>query len=194
MSEKKSSKNNACGIAAGITMIASVVPLVKPAIDAIREYTDKMIEERRKLVVVPELYSKEYPLSVEQAVELLESCGLKSTLVKMSIADADARYRNCFDSQVIKSHPKAKQKVERGTGVLLKYITQEVIDESQRMFELDEKRKEELSLEKSVKQAEQKDKAKRVVSDVIGTVQNGFKKVPSVFHKTTEKEEQDEQE
>lgn len=180
-------------VAAGVAVIASLVPLVKPAIETVREYTDKAIEERKKLVAVPELYSKEYPLSVEQAVELLESCGLKATLVKMSVTDADARYRQCFDSQVVKSHPKAKQKVERGTGVLLKYITQEVINESQRMFELAEKRKEELFLAKSIKQAERKDKTKRVVSNVVGTVQNNFKKIPRVLHKATKKEDNNEQ-
>ena len=72
MSEKKSTKNTGGNIAAGVAMAASIVPLVKPAIDAVRDYADKTIEERKKLVAVPELYSKEYPLSVEQAVEILE--------------------------------------------------------------------------------------------------------------------------
>ncbi len=189
MSEKKSTKNTGGNIAAGVAMAASIVPLVKPAIDAVRDYADKTIEERKKLVSVPELYSKEYPLSVEQAVEILESCGLKATLVKMSTADANIQYRNCFDSQVIKSLPKSKTKVERGTAVLIKYITQEVIDESQQMFDISKKRKEEQHFEKSIKRTERKEKTKQVVSGIIGTVQENAKKIPSAFHKSTKKED-----
>ena len=192
MSEKKSSAKNATGIAAGITMVASVAPLVQPAVKAVREYADKTIEDRRKLVAVPELYSKEYPLSVEQAVELLESCGLKATLVKMSMTDADIQYRGCFDSQIVKSNPKARQKVERGTCVLLKYITQDVIDESQRMFELAEKRKEEQNLKRKAKQTERKERAKRVATKTIGAASTGLKKVPSAFNKVIQKEKNDE--
>ena len=194
MSEKKPSKNSAGNVAAGITMAVSVLPLVKPAIDAVKEYADKTIEDRKKLVAVPELYSSEYPLTINQAVELLESCELKATLIKTSVLDADIKYRKCFDSQVIKSKPKAKQKVERGTSVMVKYITQEVIDESQRIFELAEKHKSELSLEKSIRQIERKEKTKRVVTGAIDTAKQGVKKLPTIFRKNSEKENHDEQE
>lgn len=194
MSEKKSTKNTGGNIAAGVAMAASIMPLVKPAIDAVRDYADKTIEERKKLVAVPELYSKEYKLSVEQAVEILESCGLKATLVKMSTTDANIQYRHCFDSQVIKSLPKSKTKVERGTAVLVKYITQEVIDESQQMFAISEKHKEERQLEKSIKQAERKEKTKQVISGIIGTVQKSPQKISSAFYKSTKKEDCNEQE
>lgn len=194
MGEKKPTKNTGSNIAAGVAMAASIVPLVKPAIDAIRDYTDRTIEERKKLVAVPELYSKEYPLTVEQAVEILESCGLKATLVKMSLADADAQYRQCFNSQVIKSHPKSKTKVERGTAVLIKYISQEVIDESQQIFDISEKHKEEQYLEKNIKRTERKAKTKQVVSGIVGTIQESAKKIPPAFHKFTKKEGCNEQE
>lgn len=191
MSQKKQSTDSTGKIAAGITVVASVLPLVKPAIDTVREYTDKAIEERKQLVSVPELYSSEYPLTVEQAVVLLESCGLKATLVKTSLADASIQYRQCFDSQVIKSKPKSKQKVERGTSVLVKYITQEVIDESQRMYEITEKHKAELLYAKSMRHAEQKENAKRVVTEAYNTVKLSLTKIPAKFGK---KEDQDEQE
>lgn len=187
MSEKKSSNKNVGGIAAGITMAASVLPLVKPVIDAVRDYADKSIEERKKLVAVPELYSKEYPLTIEQAVAILESCGLKATLIKAAVSDADIKYRTCFDTQVIKSHPKAKQKVERGTSILVKYVTQEVIDESQRLYELSEKHKAEVQEAKLIKQAERKEKTKQAMTDAVDTAKRGIQKIP-VFKKK-EKEE-----
>ena len=182
MSDNKNSNKNVSGIAAGITMAASVLPLVKPAIDAVRDYADKTIEERKKLVAVPELYSKEYPLTKEQAVEILDSCGLKATLVKAAISDANIQYRNCFDMQVIKSHPKAKQKVERGSSVLVKYITQEVIDESQKMYELAEKQKAEMQIAKVTKQEERKEKTKQMMTDVMSNARKGIEKIP-VFKK-----------
>lgn len=182
MSDNKNSNKNVSGIAAGITMAASVLPLVKPAIDAVRDYADKTIEERKKLVAVPELYSKEYPLAKEQAVEILDSCGLKATLVKAAISDANVQYRNCFDMQVIKSHPKAKQKVERGSSVLVKYITQEVIDESQKMYELAEKQKAEMQIAKVTKQEERKEKTKQMMTDVMSNARKGIEKIP-VFKK-----------
>lgn len=40
MSEKKLTKNTSGNIAAGVAMAASIVPLVKPAIDAVRAASD----------------------------------------------------------------------------------------------------------------------------------------------------------
>lgn len=192
--EKKPSKT-AGGIAAGITMAASILPLVKPAIEAARDYVDKTIEERKKLIVVPKLYSSEYRTTSEQAVEILNSLGLKVVLSPTLVADADVMYRNYIDHQVIKSEPKAKQKVEPGTTVRVLYITQEVIDESQRLFTESEKQKAELVYKKSIKRSERKEKTKQVVSDVADTVKRGIEKIPSVLHKKNDdKEEQYEQE
>ena len=182
MSKNKNSNKNVGGIVAGITMVASLLSSAKPAIDAVRDYTDKTIEERKKLVAIPELYSKEYPLTKEQAVEILESCGLKATLVKAVMSDADIQYRNCFDMQVIKSHPKAKQKVERGSSVLVKYITQEVIDECQHMYELAEKQKAEMQIAKITKQEERREKTKQMMTDVVTNAKKGIEKIP-VFKK-----------
>ena len=80
MSGEKKTPKTTSNIATGIAMAASIVPLVKPAIDAVRDYADKTIEERKKLVVVPKLYSSEYRTTSEQAVEILTSLGLKAVL------------------------------------------------------------------------------------------------------------------
>lgn len=192
MSDKKPPKNVG-GIAAGITMAASVIPLVKPAIDMAREQIDKVAENRKRLVAVPELYSKGFPLTTEQAMKLLGELGFKFELVKLSLKEVNVKYRDCFDSQVIETHPKAKQKVEPGSSVLIKYITQEVIDESQRLFDEVEKRKVQLSLEKATKRSERKEKTKQVMADVIGTAKRGVENIPSILHKKKySEEEQDE--
>lgn len=196
MSGEKKTPKTTSNIATGIAMAASIVPLVKPAIEAVRDYADKTIEERKKLVVVPKLYSSEYRTTSEQAVEILTSLGLlglKAVLSPTLIDDADEKYRNCVNNQVIKSEPKAKQKVEPGTTVRVLYITQEVIDESQRLFIESEKRKAELLLEKSIRRSERKEKTKQVVSGVADTVKRGVGKIPSVLHKkNNDKEEHNE--
>lgn len=188
MSEKKV-VSGIKGAATGVAAAASIIQLAEPAI----EYVDKKIEERKKLIIVPELYSKEYPLTVEQAVEILNGCGLKATLVKTSKVDARIQYRTYFDTQVIKSQPRAKQRVEAGTSVLIKYITQEVIDESQRLYDESEKQKAEKACEKLENQTKRKEKTKQVMSDFMDTAKRGIEKVPAVFHKKNGiKEEQDE--
>ena len=112
MSGEKKTPKTTSNIATGIAMVASIVPLVKPAIDAVRDYADKTIEERKKLIIMPKLYSSEYRTTAEQAVEILTSLGLKAVLSPTLIADANEKYRNYIDNQVIKSEPKARQKVE----------------------------------------------------------------------------------
>lgn len=189
MAEKKT-PNTSGNTAAGIAAVAAILPLVKPVVEAGREYIDKAVEERKKLVSVPELYSKEYPITIEQAVDMLDGCGLKATLVKT--AAPDIRYRDYFDSQVISSNPKAKQKVERGTSVMVKYVTQEVIEQSQRLFDISEKHKAEVSLEKEKRRSEQKEKAKQKMSGVLDTVKQETSKILDVIPKKKGKEDSDE--
>lgn len=122
--------------AGALGVAATVLSQAKPVLDVACNYADKALEERKKLVAVPELYAKDYPLTLEQAVELLDSCGLKAIPVRAPLMDANVRFRHCFDGQVIKSRPRARCKVERGSRVLVKYITQEVVDESIRLYEV----------------------------------------------------------
>lgn len=140
MSEKKTT-NNTGGLATGIALATAILPLVKPAIDTVTDYAGKAIEERKKLIAVPELYLKGYPLTAEQAIEVLNSCGLKATIIETPLSDANPKLRNCFDGQVVGSEPKAKHKVEPGRTISVKCITQKVIEESQRLYEESEIRK-----------------------------------------------------
>ena len=96
---KKEDPVNAGGgnLAPIIAAAAAILPLVRPAADAACDFAERTIEERKKLVSVPPLYSKGYAVSYSQAVEILEGCGLKATLVKTVLADVDPGYRNCFE-------------------------------------------------------------------------------------------------
>lgn len=170
------SNRNVNKIVSSVSTATTLLTVAKPVVDTIQDYTSKTIEERKRLISVPELYSKEYPLSVEQAVELLNNCGLKSTLIKTSIDDADIKYRKYFASQVISTKPKGKQKVEPGTMVLVKYITQEVIDESQKIFEELEAKKNGAALQKKNKHLEREQRTKQIMQDARNKVQKVFRK------------------
>lgn len=69
---------------------------------------------------------------MEQAEELLTERGLKVSKSKLRMKEADPKYRDYEDTQVIDSNPKQGVKVKIGTTVCLRYITAEVIEESQR--------------------------------------------------------------
>lgn len=162
---------------------------VNIAAEAAQNAIESKIETRSNLIEVPQICDKDFPLSLEQAVELLESYGFKVTAVKMQSQDADVKYRQCFDSQVIVSVPKPKQKVSPDTRIILKYITQDTINESQRLYEVAEQRKNDLAEVRSIKHAERKEKVKRIASDAVDILQGSIKTVQTKIHKSTKKKD-----
>ena len=167
-------EKNSSGKSAGIlTAAVAVIPIVLPKMI---DLVNRKIEEREKFVPVPTLCSEQFPLTAEQAVERLKNCGLTATLIRASAKDARPKYRNCFNSQVISSEPKSKQKVPPGSSVSVKYITQEVIEESQRLFEENERVKLRQRAEKAAKREMQKDKVKQVTSATLGAAKRTIQK------------------
>lgn len=156
---------------------------VSKTVNAVQDHMSKVAEEQRRLITVPDLCVKGYPLTIEQATEQLNGCDLNATLVVASIKDANPKYRTCFPSQVIGSHPKANQKVEPGSYIKVKYITQEVIDESQRLFEKAEKEKEKKQYDRAEKLSEQKEKAKQAATGAIDTAKKMMDKIPPIPRK-----------
>lgn len=130
-------------------------------------------------VSIPKLYSREYRLTINQAFEVLNNYGLKAVAVTTQLQEADIKFKDCFDNQVISTDPKAGQKVKPGDTVLVKYITQAVIDESQRIF--DEKKQAEIN--KSIKRIEQKEKREQLVSEFINTSKSSVKKIADAVQK-----------
>ena len=98
----------------------------------------------------------------------------------MVIKDANKKYKDCFDFQVITSSPKQGVSVNTGTTVYLKYITQEVIDASIKIFEDEENAKAERKEKKAIEKQERKDQRKEKVSEIVDktktTISHVFKK------------------
>lgn len=127
------SSTDVIGVISALAGLATAAtPLVANAINNAKSKSSDKAEEKIK---IPELYHKGFPIDLEQAVRILEDCGLKSSTSKLTIKEANPRYRDCFDSQVIGSNPKQGTIVKIGSTVCLRYIPEEVIAESQRLFD-----------------------------------------------------------
>ena len=177
MSKRKSTKksNPLSGIKLDLSLADTVVPIVKPAIDTVCKQIDAVTEEHRQLIKVPELYSEGFPLTSDQATKMLEELGLSFELIP--VQKADPKFCDCFDSQVVETLPAAKQKVQPGTKVLVKYVTQDIIDKSRRMAE----EAEQTALVEETKTS----KSERGTSETIHSVKNGVQKISSIFNKKT---------
>lgn len=137
MAENKNKKET--GIESNKIVNKAVLLAVPVAIDFVK----RKLYELASYVAVPDLCDSFYRHDLEKAEEKLASFGLKMMPFPMSIEMASPELRNCFDNQVLSTKPKAGTLVKTGRIIDVSYITQEVIDESKRMFEDAEKRKEE---------------------------------------------------
>lgn len=90
---------------------------------------------QKELVELPPLYSKGESLNLNQAVEILKDYDLRPKPIQLHIRDAKVEYRDCFDFQVVDAKFMRRQKVDAELPIIIRYITQEVIDESRRLYE-----------------------------------------------------------
>lgn len=177
MADSKKPKTNTSGtIGMVIGLIGAAAPIITAALDKIpaKEKPAKLSEP---LVIVPDLYAKGFPLTLEQASEKLTSEGFKVISSKMALSDAKPKYRECLDTQVVDSRPKSGTKVKPGTTVIVRYITQEVVDESRRMFDDAEAHKAELRAQKTITRQKQVEQTKEVALGVVTKATGGVRKI-----------------
>lgn len=160
------------GLVAGI--VGAVTPLAVELIDRIPKKEE--LGPSEELIFMPELCSKKFPLKLDEAKELLESRGLKALPIEVRLRDACVKYKDCFELQVVGSDRKPNSKLKPGGTVIVQYVTQEVIDESRRIFEEAEKQKAALKQERAVKRAEQMERAKAVAGDTAAKARAGVEK------------------
>ena len=176
MAKPKKSNGNiggTLGLVAGI--VGAVTPLAVELIDRITKKEE--LSPSEELIFMPELCSKKFPLKLDEAKELLESRGLKALPIEVRLRDACVKYKDCFELQVVGSDRKPNSKLKPGDTVIVQYVTQEVIDESRRIFEEAEKQKAALKQERAVKRAEQMERAKAVAGDTAAKARAGVEKM-----------------
>lgn len=161
------------GLVAGI--VGAVTPLAVELIDRIPKKEE--LGPSEELIFMPELCSKKFPLKLDEANELLESRGLKALSIEVRLRDACVKYKDCFELQVVGSDRKPNSKLKPGDTVIVQYVTQEVINESRRIFEEAEQQKAALKQERAVKRAEQMERAKAVAGDTAAKARAGVEKM-----------------
>ena len=176
MAKPKKSNGNiggTLGLVAGI--VGAVTPLAVELIDRIPKKEE--LGPSEELIFMPELCSKKFPLKLDEAKELLESRGLKALSIEVRLRDACVKYKDCFELQVVGSDRKPNSKLKPGDTVIVQYVTQEVINESRRIFEEAEQQKAVLKQERAVKRAEQMERAKVVAGDTAAKAKAGVEKM-----------------
>lgn len=161
------------GLVAGI--VGAVTPLAVELIDRIPKKEE--LGPSEELIFMPELCSKKFPLKLDEAKELLESRGLKALSIEVRLRDACVKYKDCFELQVVGSDRKPNSKLKPDDTVIVQYVTQEVINESRRIFEEAEQQKAALKQERAVKRAEQMERAKAVAGDTAAKARAGVEKM-----------------
>ena len=161
------------GLVAGI--VGAVTPLAVELIDRIPKKEE--LGPSEELIFMPELCSKKFPLKLDEAKELLESRGLKALSIEVRLRDACVIYKDCFELLVVGSDRKHNSKLKPGDTVIVQYVTQEVINESRRIFEEAEQQKAALKQERAVKRAEQMERAKAVAGDTAAKARAGVEKM-----------------
>lgn len=178
MGATNKSNKNFTGVAGAIgavgTLITAVTPLVEKAIDNSQKNPS---EKGERDIIVPPLYRKGFPIDLEQAEEILIKSGLKVSKSKVGMKEANPKYRDYEANQVIDSSPKQDTKVKVGTVVCLRYIPEEVIEESQRIFDESNRIKLEVKEQKAVEKQERKERFKENISNAADSVKGGLGKI-----------------
>ena len=167
------------------------VNMTQRGIDAGAKAYAKKDEERELLVEVPEVISSDYHLKLDDAIRWLEEDGFRAEAV---VVKPDVSYKDCEDLEVVATNYELKKKVKPGTRIILRYVTSDVIEASQELFEESEKQKAE-AMQNKTKQAKlNKEKREKTVANVqkgVGNVltstQKGIKNVVGKIPKKSKK-------
>jgi len=154
------------------------VSMTRRGVDAGSKAVAKKSEERSTLVEVPEMYSSDYRLKLEDAKRWLEEDGFRPEAV---VVQPNIIYKDCAEFEVVATNYKLGKKVKPGTRIILRYVTSEVIATSQEMFIESEKHKAETEREKAENQAVRAEiraghavKNKQNLDKTVATVQHGL--------------------
>lgn len=166
------------GAVLGLAASKILEPALEKAVNVVGDKIDSEMKNKsnNKKVIIPDLYKKGFPLTKEQATDALVRSGLSVVPIELTLKDADIRYKDCIDNQVIDSNPKHRKRIDVGGVVYIKYVTHEVIVESQRMFAMLEMEKQEAREQKIIKTGERKEKIKNTADKTKRDIVNVFKR------------------
>lgn len=178
--KKIEAKGAICAIG-GIIFSNMIQPYIKDFVNAIVNKLDYQIKNSKDgKITIPDMCQPDFPLDVETVVSLLEDKKFITATVPLRLKDASSKYKDCINNQVVETSPKQGKRVELESIIKVRYITQDVIDASIKIFEDEEKAKSEHKEKKEIEKQEHKDRRKEKVSEIVDktkiTINHVFKK------------------
>ena len=172
--KKKIEAGGAIGAAVGGIIFSNLIqPYIKEFVNAIVNKLDYQIKNSKDgKITIPDMCQPDFPLDVETVVSLLEDKKFITATVPLQLKDANSKYKDCINNQVVGTSPKQGKRVELESIIKVRYITQEVIDASIKIFEDEEKAKAELKEQKAIEKQERRDHRKEKVSEVTDKARN----------------------
>lgn len=187
MSSKKTNNGNRSNFGRfGGGDIRPIVEAAPVIISLFHDMLPRLFPAQPEKVLIPQLCDENFPVTLNQATKLLTDAGLKVMSIDLTLADADPKYKDYRDTQITDSDWKYKQMAPVGTTVMIKYITQEVIDESRRLYDAEEKRKADIKRAKDQKRKQHKEQAQKAAIVAVDKAKDGFEKIlphQKKFHK-----------
>lgn len=172
--------NNVAKVAKDIIAVASaisaVVAAVANAADIAKPTADAIVGEQISKVSVPEVCKKGFPVSLQQATEMLNKKGLQVIAVPVILRDADSKYKDCIDYQVVATNPSPRSKVLPNEVITVKYVTKEVIEASRRIFDEQQQKRADEYAAKENKRIERAEKLAAIQDKIGSGVKNAFSK------------------
>lgn len=175
---KRNFKSGGVLIALGGIMYKIIEPHIQEFIENIVNIIAQQIHDSKDgMINIPKLYQPGFPLDVDMVVSLLEQQGFKTATSELQMKDANSKYKDCIDNQVVGTNPRQGKKVKIGSIICVRYITKEVIEESKKIFYDTQQAKAELKESKAVEKQERKEQTKEKMTNVIDTVNCKVKKI-----------------
>ena len=99
MANSKKTSQTASGGTTGlvITIATAAIGVIPAIIDKVEPLINHKEDGGTGSVTIPSLYDAGFPLTLEQATELLTNYGFKVLPNKIPVSQAASKYRTCFD-------------------------------------------------------------------------------------------------
>lgn len=154
---------------------ASAIGAVAGLVSGAAMFVVELANKRERKIDISAICNKTgHPMSVEEAKEYLEKAEVKAMYIPIKVSEANIKYRDCFEFQVVDVKPSVR--ITHGNIPQVYYVTREVIDESQGIYELSKKQKAEVRATKIARQTERKKKTQQLISDFSDAAKRGVKK------------------
>lgn len=148
MADKNNSAEAIKAVGPVIVAVAGLITtLATPVIDVLKEKFTPNGTSNGELVEIPILTQPDSHIRIDQASTILSGLGLIVTQSELGIGDALPKYRNYRDNQIVDILP-GKKKMPVGSSVVVRYVTQAVIDASKELYVSEQRKQAEIKKRK----------------------------------------------